>query len=362
MSKRLYGLDLLKTIAMVFIIGLHFNYRTGALSDFAFTDGRFYPVGISEAIFYVSVDCFVLITGYFGIAKGEASIKRLVSLVLVVWFYSWMGLAIGLAGGARPTLSQVIMCVLPFTAEHYWFIDVYLILSLLIPFINKVIAGIDRKHYRDILLVCLIGFSVLPSFAPFASEIFSLGGGANIVWFIVLYLIGGYLRLYSPFERVSNHRLSVCFIGLSLFTFFVKLAAQIAVAFAFPGKHIGGGQLYHHNSITVIAAALLLFTMMQRLNIGDKAGRKISATAACTSGIYLGHEHELFRTTFWQGLVSYLPTSPVLWVIAMIGVIICVFWFFLAIEAVRKKLFSVLKIGGMENKIADFIERRGLMV
>lgn len=61
MSKRLYGLDLLKTIATVFIIGLHFNYRTGALSDFAFTDGRFYPVGISEAIFHVSVDCFVLI-------------------------------------------------------------------------------------------------------------------------------------------------------------------------------------------------------------------------------------------------------------------------------------------------------------
>ena len=101
---------------------------------------------------------------------------------------------------------------------------------------------------------------------------------------------------------------------------------------------------------------------MQRLNIGDKAGRKISATAACAFGVYLGHEHELFRTTFWQGLVSYLPTSLVLWVIAMIGVILCVFCYFLAIEAVRRKLFSVLKIDGMENKIADCIERRGRMV
>lgn len=241
MSKRLYGLDLLKIVAMVFIIGLHFNYRTGALADFAFTDGRFFPVGISEAIFYVSVDCFVLVTGYFDITKKRVSVKRLVPLVLAVWFYSWVGLAIGLAAGARLSLSQVAMCLLPFTTEHYWFIDVYLILSLLIPFINKAIDGIHRRRYRNILFVCLAVFSVLPTLVPFASEIFALGGGANIVWFVVLYLIGGYLRLYNPLERVSCLKLGAWFAGLSFAAFAVKFAAQAAVAFAFSGKHIGGG-------------------------------------------------------------------------------------------------------------------------
>ncbi|WP_154033464.1 acyltransferase family protein [Collinsella aerofaciens] len=241
MSKRLYGLDLLKIIAMIFIIGLHFNFRTGALANFPFTDGRFYPTGISEAIFYVSVDCFVLVTGYFDIVKKQVNVKRLVHLVLAVWFYSWVGLLVGLMAGARPSLNQLLMCALPFTTEHFWFIDVYLILSLLTPFINKAIADIDQKGYKGILLVSFIGFSVLPSLMPFASEIFSINGGANIVWFVILYLIGGYLRLYNPFERVSSKKLVLGFTGLSLITFTVKLASQMLVAFLFSGKHIGGG-------------------------------------------------------------------------------------------------------------------------
>lgn len=241
MSKRLYGLDLLKIVAMIFIIGLHFNYRTGALANFAFTDGRFYPTSISEAIFYVSVDCFVLVTGYFDILKKKVNVKRLVHLVLAVWFYSWAGLLVGLMTGVRPSLNQLLMCVLPFITEHYWFIDVYLILILLTPFINMAIANIDQKGYKGILLVSLIGFSFLPSFMPFTSEIFSLNGGANIVWFVILYLIGGYLRLYNPFERVSSKKLILGFTGLSFITFSVKLAAQMMVAFLFSGKHIGGG-------------------------------------------------------------------------------------------------------------------------
>lgn len=78
-------------------------------------------------------------------------------------------------------------------------------------------------------------------------------------------------------------------------------------AFLFSGEHIGGGLLYNHNSITIITAAVLLFVAMQRLNIGDIAGRNISAVAACTFSVYLGHEHELFRMSFWKGLVLYLP-------------------------------------------------------
>lgn len=358
MSKRLYGLDLLKIVSMIFIIGLHFNYRTGALTNFVFTDGRFYPTSISESIFYVSVDCLVLVTGYFGILKKKINVKRLVHLVLAVWFYSWVGLLVGLMAGVRPSLNQLLMCALPFTTEHYWFIDVYLILSLLTPFTNKAIADIDQKGYINILLVSLISFSVLPSFMPFSSEIFSLNGGANIVWFVILYLIGGYLRLYNPFERVSSKKLILGFTGLSFVTFTVKLAAQIMAAFLFSGKHIGGGLLYHHNSITIIAAAVLLFVVMQRLIIGDIAGRKISAVASCTFGVYLGHEHELFRMSFWQGLVPYLPSSPLFWTFAMIGVILCLFSLFLAIEAARKKLFTVLRIDEMGNRIANYFERR----
>lgn len=299
-----------------------------------------------------------MVIGYFDILKKKINFKRLVHLVLAVWFYSWAGLLVGLMAGIRPSLNQLLMCALPFTTEHYWFIDVYLILSLLTPFINKAIADIDRKGYKGILLVGLIGFSVLPSFMPFASEIFFLNGGANIVWFVILYLIGGYLRIYNPFERVPGKILAIGFVAFSFVTFIVKLAAQAAVAILFSGEHIGGGLLYHHNSITVIAAAVLLFVMMQRLNLSDTVGRKTSAVAGCTFGVYLGHEHELFRMSFWQGLVLYLPSSPSFWTFAMSGLILCVFSLFLAIEAARKKLLTVLRIDEMGNRIANYFERR----
>ena len=281
--------------------------------------------------------------------------KRIVPLVLAVWFYSWAGLAIGLLAGARPSLGQIAMCVMPFTTEHYWFIDVYLILCLLMPFVNKAIEGIDRKRYRGILLVGLVLFSVLPTVVPFASEIFALGGGSNIVWFVMLYLIGGYIRLYDPLEKWSCAKLCSGFALLSLAAFAVKLAAQAGASVLF-GKQIGGGLLYHHNSVTVIAAAVLLFSLMQRLDVGENTGRKISAVAACTFGVYLGHEHELFRTSFWQALAPYLPASPFAWTLAMIGLILAVFCFFALVEACRKKLFLALGEDALADKVAGFVE------
>lgn len=107
---------------------------------------------------------------------------------------------------------------------------------------------------------------------------------------------------------------------------------------------------------------MLLFVVMQRLNISDNKGRKISAVAACTFGIYLGHEHELFRTSFWRGLVPYLPSSPLFWTFAMIGIILCVFCTFLAIEAVRKKLFTVMGIDEIGDRINDFFEKRAKII
>lgn len=42
----------------------------------------------------------------------------------------------------------------------------------------------------------------------------------------------------------------------------------------------------------------------------------------------------------------------------MIGVILCLFSLFLATEAARKKLLTVLSIDEMGNRIANYFERR----
>lgn len=46
----------------------------------------------------------------------------------------------------------------------------------------------------------------------------------------------------------------------------------------------------------------------------------------------------------------------------MIGIILCVFCTFLAIEAVRKKLFTVMGIDEIGDRINDFFEKRAKII
>ena len=65
MKKRKIGVEYLRIVSMLLIVANHFLLFTGVLDNVKPFTISYYIVSLLEAIGYVGVDCYVLISGYF---------------------------------------------------------------------------------------------------------------------------------------------------------------------------------------------------------------------------------------------------------------------------------------------------------
>ena len=96
--------------------------------------------------------------------------------------------------------KNMIFYFFPFKSLSNNFIDCYLVFFILIPYINKLISKMNKKEFKNLLFIIMLFFVILPSFNIITTINY-------VFWFIVMYLVGAYLRLYTPkiFLRNSNN-------------------------------------------------------------------------------------------------------------------------------------------------------------
>ena len=138
MSKaiRESNFELLRALSCFMIIVLHYlnGSMGGALSNVTVGSANYYLSYFIESLCIVSVNCFVLISGYFLIIKKETNINKLVKLVLTLLFYSLILFAIAVLLGLKPfSLKELVLAIVPFLAGRRWFIETYIILYPLPP-------------------------------------------------------------------------------------------------------------------------------------------------------------------------------------------------------------------------------------
>ena len=145
-----------------------------------------------ESTCIVSVNIFIIITGYFMINKEFIKLSKVIQLIFITIFY---GIAIYLILLLTNISNISIDSLLTFVKSitDSWFITTYVILFLCIPFINKLIKNLSKKSYRNLLIILIFFFSVWPSIWTFITV---NDGGYGIINFLLMYLIGGYLKLY----------------------------------------------------------------------------------------------------------------------------------------------------------------------
>lgn len=83
-KHRSSNFELLRIVAMLFIISFHYVYKSGYIFDSL----TIHSVIIKSFYFLgeLGVNLFILITGYFQV-KGKFSIEKLIKLILEVSFY-----------------------------------------------------------------------------------------------------------------------------------------------------------------------------------------------------------------------------------------------------------------------------------
>lgn len=205
LSKRHSGIELLKILSVMMICGVHY-LGNGILWDSTFGSFNSILARMIESCIIICVNIFVLIAGYFGVTGKGINVRRIVDmLIMVAVFNGGFYIAYAICGKYPFDIVEFLKSLIPYMFEGYWFIRVYLILTLLSPFLSFLLKSLNKKAYLALVIISLIVFSILPSF----NETFKNNDGYDIIHFTVMYIIGGYIRLHL--SKIPN--IFLCFLG-----------------------------------------------------------------------------------------------------------------------------------------------------
>lgn len=319
MVKRNTGLDILKVIAMIMIVFLHVMWK-GKFIDGTYNQNFYKIVLLFETICIVAVNCFVLITGYFQVeSKFKAS--KIIRIWIKVLFYSiTIYIILLLFGNVNFNIKDAINSFFPILTCSYWFINCYLVLYILSPFINKLVIQLNKKEFKKMLIILLIIFGVFPSVSP--SYFLDDTGGYGIIWFIILYLVGSYIRLYGDFNYNNRNNLIAFFLVICC-SYLSMLVIQ-HVCNIIQIRDISG-RLFSYNFVTVFIASVCLFLYFKNMKINNfRITNYISKIVPLLLAVYIIHEQvvlvrflyiDLLKLNlFWNTPMQFLiiPTTAIL--------------------------------------------------
>ena len=293
-SVRQSNFELLRMIAMVIIVAGHF----GSHSGFDFPSDRitmnrlwieFFEIGGN-----ISVNVFVLLSGYFLIKSESSRTKKLIQLWLQLFFYSLIIYFVFVIAGKDPlAFGEIIRRVLPVSFVQWWFASTYFVLALFSPYLNSLLKSFGRKQYLGLLALMCFCWSIMPTVTGQAFE------GNFLLWFAFLYALGGYIRLYGLPASLSAGKL----IALSLLCVILTYLTVVILDFlSLKHEYLRSKTFYFYEirRIPLLVISVLLFCGFARLRI--RSSRWINTLASAMFGVYLIHDHAYVRYYLWLDL------------------------------------------------------------
>ena len=356
-AKRQCNLDLLRIFAMFFIVLLHSVDHSGVLE--AVTDQGKLSCSLYVYFIYaltqICVNCYILLSGYF-LVTSRFKLSKLVTLWLETVVYSLLFKLVFMLSGAEPiSITSLVSCFVPITTGRYWFITIYFGMYLLSPFLNAAIRALGCKKHALLNAVLFVLMSAWSSLHPSIAGMNS-GGGWGLAWFVVLYLLGAWLRLYyRPNYKILPKLLS-----------WLSIPALMTVAL-FVAKYLGIGiavsvtrNWFSYDSVPVYLATLIFFCMF--LNLRKPEGgfltKLISFVSPLTFGVYLIHAHASVSPWLWEHSMLSKHTQELYFPLMQICIVIGVFCVCILIDAARNLLFRSLERSQWLKKSSESITDR----
>lgn len=276
--NRHSGIELLRLIAMLMVLAVHFDGATFGLPqpDEAWSRCDMLKTAI-EAVAIIGVDLFVLISGYFGIRLTR---RKLGNYIIMCLFYSLLvyALAVGLKPGLFSIDSIFSKGLMIFSKTDLWFVRDYLFLMLLSPLLNAGLQNIGKRQLNSLVVAlvvinCYFGWLMGGKVNP---------TGYNLMQMILLYCLGHWLGTARP-------NLFFRWPGI---VYAISLGAVIGCATFLPAEIA-----YAYNSPFVLLAAMSFFCLFAKMTFSN---RHINYLASSSFAVYLIHKNPFV----WGGLIK----------------------------------------------------------
>lgn len=230
-----------------------------------------------DSFLIMTVNCFVFISGYYGI---KFRLKTILSLFIQAITYSILiDVAGDIISNGSVSSEAVWNGILSIPNGQWWFITTYFFLYLLSPFLN-----LAKRHFTKFQFLYFLGvFTLINFIVGFTFDASSLGvlNGYSLLSFICVYFYGQAFNGYLNFRKGK------------LFPFLLYLTYSLLIfsMFYLSLKHFSvdlAWTAFSYNNPLVMISAVSFFFLFKSFKI---TYRRISFFSSSVLAVYLIHEH-----------------------------------------------------------------------
>ena len=356
-TNRDFNFDLLRSTIMFFIVIWHsivHGLNIASNSNLIFcnfeTTTSIFNYTVTKLLMYITsigVNCFILICGHFMIDYKKSIWPRFIKIWGLTSFYSLLISSIFYLNDLTPYgLGGVIFAAFPIYNGEYWFVTQYLGLILLVPYLVKILKNVGQKEY-------LIGLIILSLLTINIPPIFNYGNiyssSYNLLFFINLFCVGGYIARYNPLSRNKN----------LLLYFLILVFLLFGSEFMNDNTYLNMDQKLSNNSFTYISSILFfLYFKYHKFPKTKFTNLIIRYITPYTFGVYLIHENDEIRKYLWKNinLIQYYESEY--FIIYLLLYSLFVFFVCILIDYFRNFISKLLQIDNFTNKYLDKISER----
>ncbi len=293
---RSSNLELYRIVVMLLIVAHHYVVNSGLMD----TGGKiFSDITSKKSLFLLlfgawgktGINCFVLITGYF-MCKSNITLKKFCKLLFQVLFYRIIiGAIFLLTSYEGSSFGGYVLSVLPVRKLDRGFTTAFIIFFLCIPFLNILVKNMTEKQHIMLLGVVSFTYIFLGTFPLFEVNM------NYVSWFIVLYFIASYIRLYP--KKIFENTL---FWGIMTLVFVMVAALSVFVC-----SRLASFSPYYFvtDSNTLLAVLIGVSSFLFFKNLKIKNSKVINIISQTCFGVLLIHANsDMMRSFLWKDILD----------------------------------------------------------
>lgn len=306
MSKtktRDIGLDITRIVAFISVVSVHF-FLNSSFYDTPVLGKRMYAMTIMRTAFMVCVPLFMILSGYLlcgrSVRLGEkGELKKHICKcgdVIATYVIATVFILIfrRVYRGEAITIGEGILNLLRY-AQYSWYVNMYLGLYLLIPFLNVIWMNLGGKSGQRNLVLVLLVTTVFPS----ALNVYDLDTITTpwsytatnqivpnfwtALYPITFYYIGAYIRTNVSMKELNTWKIFLLFVVAVTVSGIYNIWRSWGTNFVWGGWCDWGGW---QNTIS----SVLLFLMINSIHCsqpGKMSSKVIGLLSELTFGAYL---------------------------------------------------------------------------
>lgn len=290
-GERESNLEALRIVSMLMVLMVHAD---GASLGLPLPKGEWEALTaremwrtVVESLAIVGVNCFTMISGYFGITLRP---RKVVAYLGIVLYYSCGIYLVYCAGnptefswGKLGEYARVL------THNDLWYVPAYFALMIAAPCLNRVAEALPWRGFSMLVFALLwlnvfFGWGLGMEFNP---------TGYTVVQLIVMYLLGRWMGMCQrPGSKVGYAALAVYLLA--------------AGAVAESSLHIEYTRAYAYNSPAVLLESVAFFLFFTSLGFRSVWVNRLAASAFA---VYLIHKHPIVWVRWMKPTVIGLWNS-----------------------------------------------------